>query len=634
VTSEQPAAPRRGAGRSGGRSWAGLLALLALFAALHALYNLQTPLGEGPDEPGHLAYVFFLAREGRLPVQRPDGAGDVPGEGHQPPLAYLLAAPAALALPPAERVVTLSADPGFVWAGGDSPAAFRRGSRELWPWQGIAPAWHLARAVSGLWGLLTVALTFLAARALRPGDGALPLLAAALVALNPQFLFSTALVSNDGLLAALCTAALWLCLGARGADPAASPRMAPWWRFVALGALFGLALITKQSALLLGPLLLWAGWRASPGDQRRFVALTLIWGLTAVAVAGWWFLRNWRLYGDPLGLAVFTAEFATQAFAWREPAAWRTALAQLFASFWARFGWMSVRPPDWTIWAYGGLCALGGVGWLVWGRGQGDKGTRGPPGRANGWAGVVILLAMALLWNVAFALTAGLVAWQGRLVFPAIAAVGLLLAGGLRAFAGPGARGAANSAASFRLLFFGFGVPMLALALWMPFGVIAPAYRWDVLGPGEAEALIERPAYARFAQSWERGVALRGWRSAGPTRAGEPLAVHLVWHSLEPVPRDWTVFVHLVAPDGRIAAESNSRPRGGALPFPAWTPGDWVDDRHALPLPAGLPPGEYRLVVGLYQPERDDRRQAVWGADGAFVGDNAEVGTVEVTGGA
>ena len=78
--------------------------IVLAFVALATLYSVVTPLGEGPDEPGHARYMFFLAREGRLPVQQADPAkSDAPGEGHQPPLAYALAAPLAAWLPREER---------------------------------------------------------------------------------------------------------------------------------------------------------------------------------------------------------------------------------------------------------------------------------------------------------------------------------------------------------------------------------------------------------------------------------------------------------------------------------------------------------------------------------------------------
>jgi hypothetical protein len=36
-------------------------------------------------------------------------------------------------------------------------------------------------------------------------------------------------------------------------------------------------------------------------------------------------------------------------------------------------------------------------------------------------------------------------------------------------------------------------------------------------------------------------------------------------------------------------------------------------DRHRIPLPEGLPPGDYHIGVGFYDPER---RLPAWDADG------------------
>lgn len=586
-----------------------LAALLLLFLGLHALYSWAIPLGEGPDEHGHLAYVLFLAAEGRLPVQRADAAAsDVPGEGHQPPLAYVLAVPAVAWLPADERQILLTANPSFVWAGGDEPGAFMRGSRELWPWPPLTLAWHLARAVSGLWGAAAVVFTYLAARQLRPGDRGLAPLAAALVALNPQLLFTTALVSNDALLAALGAALLWWCVRGGGGSRGGSLR----WAVVA-GALFGLALLTKQSALLLGPVLLLAGWRAAGGRWRRAAALTLAWGLTSLLVAGWWFARNLALYGDLFGLAVFKTEFATQPFAWGDPLAWLGAARQLFGSFWGRFGWMSLPAPAWSIWLYAALCLAAAAGLAR---------LRPPRALAGAWALPALAAAMALAWTLAFAYTAGLVAWQGRMLFPAASAIALALAAGLLA----ALRALPRPAPSPPLLL----AALLALALFMPLGVIRPAYTWVALPPREARAGLGTPVFARYSDYYEGGVILRGWRLDGQVTPGAALPVTLTWNSEGVVPRVWTVFVHLVDASGQIIAQSNSQPRDGSLPFPIWTPGDWVADTHRLALPPGLAPGDYELRVGLYRAETDGRRQRVWAEDDSRIGDYASLGVVRV----
>lgn len=594
----------------------GRYGLLVIFAALHLLYNWAVPLGEGPDEPGHLAYVLFLAQQQRLPVQQlPPEASDVPGEGHQPPLAYLLAVPAVAWLPPAEQSIILTANPQFRWSGGDEPGAFQRASRELWPWQGLTLAWHAARAISGLWGVLTVLFAYLAARRLfAQADPLLPPLVAALVAFNPQFLFTTALVTNDALLAALGAALLWWSLpplhyaSSVAPDPPPRPlhtRALPW--ALVAGLLFGLALLTKQSALLLGPLLLWAGWWVAKGNLRRFLLITLAWGGMSLLVAGWWFLRNQHLYGDPFALGAFTAKFATQPFAWNNPEAWSGALRQLFASFWARFGWMSLHAPAWMLWLYAGLslAALAGLIRLI--------ATRGTGLPRSMLIGPLLASAMAVVWTLVFAYTAGLVAWQGRMLFPALAAFAILLAVGLQ---------------QLRINPLAIWSSLLLLALATPIQIIRPAYSWIALAPRTAEATLGQPVYARFAASWEQGVVIRGWKLEQPLAPGATLPVTLTWQSQGRVPQPWHVLVQLVDQEERIVASSLSQPRNDTLPFPLWTPGDWIADTHTLFLPATLPPSPYSLRIALVLPEENDRRQDIWNLDDTYFGDFATLGTI------
>ncbi len=608
-------------------------ALLLLFLLLASLYNAAVPLGEGPDEPGHMDYVLFLARERRLPVQSESTAQhDVHGEGHQPPLAYVLLLPAVFWLPQEAQSFEQSANPAFLWNDSTEAAAFVRASYEYWPWQGVALGWHLARAISSLVAAVVVYCTWRAAQHYfaaceRPAGHAawLALSAAALVALNPQVLFTAALVTNDTLLAALSAGLLWLSAAAASDQRPAPryPRVDP--RIVQAGLLFGLALLTKQSALLLLPLLLWLGWRVGGGRWRLLLWHTLCWGSVALLLAGWWYLRNWQLYGDPMGLSAFQAVYATQAFDWRSAAAWYGALVQLHESFWARFGWLSVRPPALVRWCYSALVllALGGLacsGWLAVAR-------RVPFGAAirSAWLPLLLLPLLALAWVFSFALVGGLVAWQGRMLFPALPAIAILLAWGL-------------SFVPLRLSFVLHGV-LLLLALYLPFGVIAPTYVWRTLPPAAAQERIGQPFYARYAQEWERGIELRGWSIGGQgegqtVRAGETISVRLLWHALERVPEDWTVFVHLVDDEGEIVAESNNKPQQGQMPLPLWTPGDWLEDTHVLSLPADLRAGRYWLRVGLYLPwQRDPRaghRQQVWASDGTKLGDLAEIGSVQV----
>jgi hypothetical protein len=74
----------------------GIIALLMCSALVVALSN---PLGEAPDEPAHFDYARFVAVNHRLPIQCAIPCqSDVPGEGHQPPLAYAVVCRAHLAI--------------------------------------------------------------------------------------------------------------------------------------------------------------------------------------------------------------------------------------------------------------------------------------------------------------------------------------------------------------------------------------------------------------------------------------------------------------------------------------------------------------------------------------------------------
>lgn len=88
--------------------------------------------------------------------------------------------------------------------------------------------------------------------------------------------------------------------------------------------------------------------------------------------------------------------------------------------------------------------------------------------------------------------------------------------------------------------------------------------------------------------------------------AGE-LRVELQWSALSDTPVDYKVFVHLLGPDGRLVTQADGTPVYGFYPTSSWKPGDFIQDVHTLTVPPELPAGEYRVSVGLYDPESDQR---------------------------
>ena len=109
-------------------------------------------------------------------------------------------------------------------------------------------------------------------------------------------------------------------------------------------------------------------------------------------------------------------------------------------------------------------------------------------------------------------------------------------------------------------------------------------------------------------------------------QAATPLSCHLTlhWRAAAMMDHDYTVFAHLVGPEGQIA-DQHDQPAGGAFyPTSAWLPGDEIVTEHTLRLPAGAVREGYSLEVGLYDPVTDARLPAVSPA-GRAMGDTVDV---------
>ena len=109
-------------------------------------------------------------------------------------------------------------------------------------------------------------------------------------------------------------------------------------------------------------------------------------------------------------------------------------------------------------------------------------------------------------------------------------------------------------------------------------------------------------------------------------RPGDVLQAQFVWTARQPIAKRYKVFLQLLDESGALAAQRDSQPNGGATPTTAWTPGERVSDRHALPIPPDLRPGRYRLIAGLYDSSDALARLPV--ADGNYV-DLGEISVLE-----
>lgn len=98
------------------------------------------------------------------------------------------------------------------------------------------------------------------------------------------------------------------------------------------------------------------------------------------------------------------------------------------------------------------------------------------------------------------------------------------------------------------------------------------------------------------------GIRLDGAASSQlSVRPDEAVCIELTWLAVAMPSADYTVFVHLLDGNGQLVAQSDLTPGNGYAPTSRWTPGEAVVDRHGLILPAGVAPGRYDVMVGLYE---------------------------------
>jgi len=83
-------------------------------------------------------------------------------------------------------------------------------------------------------------------------------------------------------------------------------------------------------------------------------------------------------------------------------------------------------------------------------------------------------------------------------------------------------------------------------------------------------------------------------------RPGETLGVTLTWQSLQAITEDYTVFVHLLGPDGQLHGQVDAWPVQGSYPTSAWTPGETIVDRYQVRLDGDAPAGSYQAEIGFY----------------------------------
>ncbi len=131
-----------------------------------------------------------------------------------------------------------------------------------------------------------------------------------------------------------------------------------------------------------------------------------------------------------------------------------------------------------------------------------------------------------------------------------------------------------------------------------------PLFRQDVAALTPAAPL---PALVRDAALGDALLLRRAGVNTLHPAQGETLHLELVWVAQAPLPVDYKLFVHVAGPDGVPIAQWDGLPGLNTARTSAWEVGEPFTDHVLMPIPADVPTGTYRLLVGMYDPANGER---------------------------
>jgi 4-amino-4-deoxy-L-arabinose transferase-like glycosyltransferase len=546
-----------------------LIFILLAYLALAIVYSFVTPPFEASDELWHYPMVKYLADNGlQLPIQDPAIPTAWRQEGSQPPLYYMIAAVLTSGIDTSDldywRRINPHADIGTIRPDGNANMIVHRPEEGTNRFTGALLALQISRFFSIALGAGTILVTFSLARALFPTRPDIALIAAAFNAFLPMFLFISGSVNNDNL-STLLGGVLTL-LVVRILIDTRPPRVLD---YVLLGAACGAGILSKMNLGFFIPIIALALLITSirRRDWRPLIVGGIISGALTIAIAGWWYLRNAQLYGDPTGLNTFLDIVGRRAIPANLAQLWSERDSFLWA-FWGFFGGVNIPMANWVYTVFNvlaGVAVIGGIAYCViaivrWNTHRNNAEiaeTKSPTSSATlrfnpafTVAHFVTLLWIAVTFLSYLRWTAETPASQGRLMFGALSAISVWVALGWSWWL--------PRRISLLLL-----IPVVLASVLTPALFIEPAYRT----PGTPELPQDIPQMSQQFRA-EDGGSLDVLFTRIDTDSVSPdqfVNVRLWFAIAQPLQRDWSLFIHLVTQDNVIIAQRDVYPGGGLL---------------------------------------------------------------------
>ena len=511
--------------------------LPAAFMLVGLVYLYAAPNFEASDTVQHVGMIKWIAERGELPLQSASHEHLYGQEASQPPLYYLLMALVWNAFDTADFEARYLPSP-FTVIGDPSGLGNRNLVIYKQPYppdlKGASQALYAIRLLGLGMGAATVAVVYQAARLACPGRRSVWLLAGALTAFNPQFLFISASVSNDNLINMLAALMCWgmLAMLRHGFETR---------RSLLLALLIALAALTKLSGLAVAAVVGVAALYClvQRRDWRGFLLLAMATLAGFLLIALWWYLRNLALYGELFGTATMLDYFGRRAISPGQLLL--TEFEGLRISYWAVFGAFNIVAHDLFYRLMDALCLVAAAGLIrfVW-RERHSRAILTP----------LAFLALLLALGGAMLVWWSTQTWAstGRLLFPYITSISILLALGIRAW---------------RIPALAIALPLMLFSLAAPWLYIIPNY--------DHPPVVEGLPNAATATNVQWGDLRMTAYEIPPRRewhAGANIPLSFYWRAEAQSPLAYALVLSLLDAAGEAITSFETWPGWGTMPHP------------------------------------------------------------------
>ncbi len=592
----------------------GVILLGHLILAL--LYSMTIPAWEAHDEWAHFRYAAYIAETHTLPSPHQRLNNEFPDdEASQPPLYYILAA---------APMLFIDTQDGYSpqvnqYLNGENAqtgvnVVIHQPKVEKFPWHGTMLAMHLGRLVSIFISTLALIVTYNILRYLTPERPEVALLGTAIQAFAPQFVFLSAVLTNDIL--AITMGAILLYLMLRLIEEGPKPGLVATTSLAA-----GLTMLTKYVGIAILPLIpvafVWGAWRhrRDPNTLRQFMLSAIIIIVPALLLSGGMLWRNHAYTGKWIPRDVVTQKALLSGLQTGQTfidikLVW-PALKYGFITYWASFGWGNLSPQQWFYVSWLLIIIVALIGILLWL-------IRERPTPAWHLTPFLLLFTlMAVGVPLVRELTYNRPFLRGRLLLSTIPITGWVIAAGWTYL----------SRRFWRWTHLGISVWTAGLSIYLLFFLIAPHYQ-----PPKALAVAPElpiPINIRFGDAAEL-LSAEIWPTES-VKAEQGMAVTLAWRVIAPTVKPYALSIYLVGPGGQPYGGMVSYPGYGKMATNVWPSGYIFKETYwFIVTPNGPTPASGVIQVKLFNPRNNPKQLPTYDSRGNPIGESAIFGSVRI----